>query len=108
MKTETRKRYTAEFKAQAVELVGLGKPVPEVAEELQIGGSILYGWVRKDSQSAQFGSEGLRAGGEVRCARILDHEHKEISDNEDRDQKTIHHRIQSPGGRVGGPWQTRA
>ena len=43
MKTETRKRYTAEFKVQAVELVGLGKPVPEVAEELQIGGSILYG-----------------------------------------------------------------
>ena len=71
MKTETRKRYTAEFKAQAVELVGLGKPVPEVAEELQIGSSILYGWVRKDSQSAQFGSEGLRAEGEVPAADEL-------------------------------------
>ena len=41
----------------------------------------------------------------MRCARILDHENKEISDNEDRDQKTIHRRIQSRGGRVGGPWQ---
>ena len=71
MKTETRKRYTAEFKAQAVELVGLGKPVPEVAEELQIGSSILYGWVRKDSQSAQLGSAGLRAGGELPAADEL-------------------------------------
>ena len=71
MKTETRKRYTPEFNAQAVELVGLGKPVPEVAEELQIGSSILYGWVRKDSQSAQFGSEGLRAEGEVPAADEL-------------------------------------
>ena len=71
MKTETRKRYTAEFKAQAVELVGLGKPVPEVAEELQIGSSILYGWVRKDSQSAQFVSAGLRAEGEVPAADEL-------------------------------------
>ena len=71
MKTETRKRYTAEFKAQAVELVGLGKPVPEVAEELQIGSSILYGWVRKGSQSAQLGSAGLRAGGELPAADEL-------------------------------------
>ena len=60
MKVVTRKRYTEEFKAQAVGLVGLGKPVPEVAEELGIGTSLLYGWVHKDSQPAQFGSEGLR------------------------------------------------
>ena len=32
MTTVSRKRYTSEFKAQAVELVGLGKPVPAVAE----------------------------------------------------------------------------
>ncbi len=44
----TRKRYATEFKAQAVELVGLGKPVPEVAEDLGIGSSILYGWVRRN------------------------------------------------------------
>jgi len=49
MKSVTRKRYTAEFKAQAVGLVGLGKPVQEVAEDLGIGTSILYGWVRKGS-----------------------------------------------------------
>ena len=44
MQAVTRKRYTAEFKAQAVSLVGLGKPVSEVAEDLGIGSSILYGF----------------------------------------------------------------
>jgi transposase len=52
-----RKRYTAEFKAQAVSLVGLGKPVPEVAEELGISEGLLYKWVRKDAQTAPVGSE---------------------------------------------------
>lgn len=32
-------------------MVGLSKPVPEVAEELQIGTGILYGWVRKDGKT---------------------------------------------------------
>jgi transposase-like protein len=41
MSTVTRKRYTPEFKAQAVELVGLGKPVAEVAEDLGISSSVL-------------------------------------------------------------------
>jgi transposase len=71
MKPVTRKRYTIEFKAQAVGLVGLGKPVPDVAEDLGIGTSILYGWVRKDSQSAQLGSGGLRAVGEEPAADEL-------------------------------------
>ncbi len=41
MKMMTRKRYTREFKAQAVELVKLGKPVTEITEELGIGTGIL-------------------------------------------------------------------
>jgi transposase len=60
MNTVTRKRYTTEFKAQAVGLVGLGKPVVEVAEDLGIGTSLLYGWMRKGAQPGQLGSEGLR------------------------------------------------
>ena len=64
MKLVTRKRYTAEFKAQAVSLVSLGKPVPEVAEELEIGEGILYKWVRKDAETGQVGSSGRRAEGE--------------------------------------------
>jgi transposase len=67
MKETTRKRYSAEFKAQAVDLVKLGKPVPEVALELGIGTGILYRWtssVRSTSQPAQLGSVGLGAVGE--------------------------------------------
>ena len=64
----TRRRFTAEFKAQAVELVKLGKPVPEVAEELGIGTSILYRWARLASGPEHLGSEGLRAVGEEAVA----------------------------------------
>ncbi len=67
MKTTTRKRYSAEFKAQAIELVKLGKPVPEVAQELGIETGILYRWtrsVRDTSQPGQLGSGGLGAVGE--------------------------------------------
>jgi transposase len=71
MESVTRKRYTAEFKAQAIELVGLGKPVPEVAEDLEIGTSILYRWVRQGGQPAQLGSGGGRAVGEVPAADEL-------------------------------------
>jgi transposase len=79
MKTVTRKRYTAEFKAQAVGLVGLGKPVVEVAEDLGIGTSILYGWMRTGSQPAQLGSEGLRAEGEEPAADELRRLRREIA-----------------------------
>ena len=74
MEPVTRKRYTAEFKAQAVELVGLGKPVPEVAEDLEIGTGVLYRWMRSEGaggQSARFGSEGGRAVGEEPAADEL-------------------------------------
>ena len=79
MKTVTRKRYTAEFKAQAVALVGLGKPVPEVAAELEIGTSILYGWIRKGSQPGHLGSGGLRAVGEEPAADEVPRLRREIA-----------------------------
>lgn len=63
MNQKTRKRYTTEFKAQAVELLDTGKPVPQVAEELCISSNLLYRW-RQDSQGAQVGSAGPRAIGE--------------------------------------------
>ena len=63
MNQKSRKRYTTEFKAQAVELLDTGKPVMQVAEELCISNNLLYRW-RLDSQSAQGGSAGLRAVGE--------------------------------------------
>ena len=58
MKTKERKQYTAEFKAQAVELMAAGKPVAELAEELCVSSNLLYNW-RLKSQEAQGGSAGV-------------------------------------------------
>ena len=79
MKAVTRKRYTAEFKAQAVALVGLGKPVSDVARDLGISEGVLYGWVRKGSQAAHLGSAGLRAVGEEPAADELPRLRREIA-----------------------------
>lgn len=70
MKDQERRKFTAEFKAQAVELALAGRPVAELAEELEIGTSLLYQWVRIARakpgvpQPTQLGSGALRAVGE--------------------------------------------
>ena len=63
MNQKQRKRYTAEFKTQAVELLETGRPVAEIAEELCISSNLLYSW-KSASRRAQVGSEGPRAVGE--------------------------------------------
>jgi len=63
MNPKPRKRYSAEFKAQALALVETGKPVTQVAEDLCISTNLIYSW-RHSSQRAQIGSEGARAVGE--------------------------------------------
>ncbi len=70
MKQKPRKRYTPEFKAQAIELLGTGKPVPQIAEELCISSGLLYRW-KQDSHGMQIGSEGSRAEGEGAAADEL-------------------------------------
>lgn len=65
-----RKRYSAEFKAQAVELMAAGRPVSELAEELCVSANLLYNW-RRSVQGTQLGSEGLRAVGEETEAEEL-------------------------------------
>jgi transposase-like protein len=45
MITNPRQRYTAEYKAKAIELMGTGKPVTEFAEELCIGSKLLGKWM---------------------------------------------------------------
>ncbi len=70
MKLAPRKRYTPEFKTQAVELLATGKPVAQVAEELCISSNLLYSW-RHDAQGAQLGSGGARAVGECSVADEL-------------------------------------
>jgi transposase len=79
MQPVTRKRYSAEFKAQAISLVGLGKPVSEVAEDLEIGTNILYRWISQGGQSAQLVREGLRAVGEEPAADELRRLRREIA-----------------------------
>ena len=55
--TKARKQYTPEFKAQAIELLAIGRPVAELAEELCISANLLYSW-KSSSQGARVGSEG--------------------------------------------------
>ena len=62
MNPKPRRRYTAEFKAQAIALLETGKPVSQLAQELGISDNLLYSW-RLASQRAQGGSEGPQAGG---------------------------------------------
>jgi transposase-like protein len=42
------KRYPAEFRARAVELIRAGRPVREVALLLGVSEQALYGWRRQD------------------------------------------------------------
>lgn len=63
MNKKAYQRYTQEFKDQAVGLLNLGKPVAEVAQELEVSASMLYAW-RHKAQGTPGGSAGLRAGGE--------------------------------------------
>lgn len=70
MKTVKRERYSNDFKDRALALVGLGRPVPEVAQELGIGTSILYRWTQAQRQRvpgapAQLGGVVQRAVGEL-------------------------------------------
>jgi transposase len=48
------RKFTAEFKEQALALINLGKPVAEVARDLEVGTNLLYNW-RQQSESAQGG-----------------------------------------------------
>ena len=40
--TKPQKQYTPEFKAQAIELLAIGRPVAELAKELCISANLLY------------------------------------------------------------------
>lgn len=70
MNPKPRRRYSAEFKSQAVELLETGRPAVELAEELGISANLLYSW-KQASQRPQVGSEGPRAEGERDAADEL-------------------------------------
>ena len=53
MKVKTRKRYTPEFKAKVLELLQLGKSIPEVAQDFDLSSDLVYRWRRTQSQLPQ-------------------------------------------------------
>jgi transposase len=68
-----RRKFTKEFKAQVVELLRAGKPVPEIAREFEFGSSLAYRWEwgAKATGPAELGSEGPAAVGEEAAADEL-------------------------------------
>lgn len=70
MSQRTHQRYPPEFKEQALGLLNLGKPVADVAQEMQISSNLLYAW-RRQNERTQGGSAGLRAVGEQSEADAL-------------------------------------
>lgn len=78
MKNKTRRRYTAEFKAQAVALLQAGRPAAELAHELGIGMDLIYAW-RRNAQGVQERSEATRAVGESGAAEDLHSLRRELA-----------------------------
>jgi transposase len=76
---QQRKRYSPEFKEQAVELVRIGKPVAEVAEELSIGTGLIYRWISKITKDLESGKEGQQGLEVVTGSKELHRLQKEIA-----------------------------
>lgn len=77
-----RRRYTDEFKSEAVKLLqDSGKPVAQVARELGISDNILYRWVGEERQAQSQGRTRSTARAEAeeltRLRRELDTTRKE-------------------------------
>lgn len=65
--TKRRKRYTAEFKIEALRLVReSGKPVMQIARELGIQSDLLHSWKRKAEKAVEekdaFPGHGMKTG----------------------------------------------
>lgn len=63
-RSKSRRHYSPEFKEQVLELLGMGRPVVELAEEFGVSSNLLYSW-RSKARRAQGGSAGPRAEGEL-------------------------------------------
>ena len=70
MSQRSYQRYTPEFKEKALGLLHLGKPIAEVAQDLEISTNLLYSW-RSQTQRPQGGSGGMGAVGEQAEADAL-------------------------------------
>ncbi|MFE7332850.1 transposase [Streptomyces sp. NPDC057565] len=77
-KSNTRKRYTAEFKSDAVALVhSSGKTVTEVAREIGVSAEGLRNWVKQDEADRGHGPAGALTSDEKEELRRLRRENRE-------------------------------
>ncbi|MGW1898482.1 transposase [Streptomyces hirsutus] len=77
-KSNTSKRYTAEFKRDAVALVhSSGKTVTEVAREIGVSAEGLRNWVRQDQADRGHGPAGTLTSDEKEELRRLRRENRE-------------------------------
>ena len=56
MNVKSRKKYDQNFKDQVVALVELGKPIAEVADEMEVSRDLVYAWKAKASRLPKLGS----------------------------------------------------
>ena len=52
MNVATQRKFTRTFKEQAVQLVESGKPVSQVATDLEIRSNMLYRWIKQFSNAS--------------------------------------------------------
>lgn len=62
MTVPSRRKYTADFKAQILELADHGRPVSELAQEFGVSAGLIHAWKRKIRSSSP---PKLGSGGEV-------------------------------------------
>lgn len=82
MTVTSRKQYTAEFKAQILELADLGRPVSELAQEFGVSSGLIHTWRRKAKASThpQLGSGGAGAVGDQDAADELRMLRRQVAD----------------------------
>jgi transposase len=74
-----RRQFTKEFRAEAVRLVReSGKPVSEVARDIDVTETSLYAWVRQDRVDRGYGSPGALTSEELEELRSLRKEVREL------------------------------
>lgn len=77
---QSRRRYTAEFKEQAVKRVLSGHPVAAVARELGVGDSLIHNWLARHRQQAGAGAlQAEQAAENARLKRLLVQREEEVA-----------------------------
>ena len=75
-----RRRYTAEFKEQAVKRVLSGHAVAAVARELGVGDSLIHNWLARYRQQTGVGAVQAEQAAEiVRLKRLLAQREEEVA-----------------------------